>query len=103
MKKFRPPELEGYKFKKSKVKPLTSQFSHRLTVVARYWGIMPWELRSLPPYRAGELIAAHDVDKEIEAYYSDEYSKRADRDSAIKDSANAGPGSFRKGIPFENQ
>lgn len=94
MKKFRPPELDGYKYSKPKTKPLTGNFAHRLAMVAHYWGLMPWELRAMPPHKAGELIAAHDVDKEIEAYYSDQQLKRMDRQDASQQ-----PGSFGK-IPL---
>ncbi len=48
----------------------------------------------MPSHKAGELIAAHDVDKEIEAYYSDQQLKRMDRQDASQE-----PGSFGK-IPF---
>ena len=97
MKRFRPPELEGYKFRKPKVKPLSVPSAYKMVAVAHYWKIMPWDLRALPPHQIGELIAAHDVDREIEAYYTGEHMKKADKDSPGERSRSLGK------VPFSGR
>jgi hypothetical protein len=41
--------------------------------------LKPWEFRALNPERAAELAAFHQVEQEIEGYYSSEHARRMER------------------------
>lgn len=39
---------------------------------AKWWGLMPWDFRMLGPQERAELMAIHDTELMIEAYYESE-------------------------------
>lgn len=49
------------------------------TMVAKYWGMMPWEFRSLSPEHQAELVAVYAISKEIDGYYASESARKMDR------------------------
>ena len=44
--------------------------------VARFWGMKPWEFRTLEPEKQAELHALYDLENEIEGYYASETMKK---------------------------
>jgi hypothetical protein len=74
--------LVGYKFyqPKDSPEPLTLKLLFIQAEVSRFWGIKPWEFKSLEKEKKAELHAAYKVKQEIDAYYASERMRKMDRD-----------------------